>query len=151
MSEKARGGLFNKLGDIEGLTILDAFAGTGALGYEALSRGAKSVTVIEIDRKAIDIIKINSNNLGLASSMKIVKSNAGSWSDNNLDQTFDIVIAAPPYDDLQLAVVIKMTRHVKKDGLFVLDWPPSEQVPDLSGFKQIAENNYGDAQLVFYS
>lgn len=151
MSEKARGGLFNKLGDIESLTLLDAFAGTGALGYEALSRGAKSVTSVEIDRKAIDTIKLNSKNLGLALDMKIIKSNAGAWSDNNLHQTFDIVIAAPPYDDLQLPVVIKMIRHVKREGLFVLDWPPSEQIPDMPGLKQIAENNYGDAQLVFYS
>ena len=49
MSDKARGGLFNALGDISGLTVLDAFAGSGALSFEAISRGAESVIAVDID------------------------------------------------------------------------------------------------------
>jgi 16S rRNA (guanine966-N2)-methyltransferase len=52
MSEKVRGALFNALGDIEGLTFLDAFAGSGALSFEAASRGAKSVIAIDKDGPA---------------------------------------------------------------------------------------------------
>jgi 16S rRNA (guanine(966)-N(2))-methyltransferase RsmD len=54
MSDKVRGSLFNTLGDIDGLTILDAFAGSGALAFEAISRGAEHVLAIEIDNRAQD-------------------------------------------------------------------------------------------------
>ncbi|MCA9328933.1 RsmD family RNA methyltransferase, partial [Candidatus Saccharibacteria bacterium] len=52
MAEKVRGALFNSLGDITGLDVLDAFAGTGAVGIEALSRGAKRVWSVELDNDA---------------------------------------------------------------------------------------------------
>ncbi|HKX24038.1 MAG TPA: RsmD family RNA methyltransferase, partial [Candidatus Saccharimonadales bacterium] len=59
MAERVRGAMFNALGDIEGLTVLDAFAGSGALAFEAISRGAKSVVVVERDKRAQRIIAEN--------------------------------------------------------------------------------------------
>jgi 16S rRNA (guanine966-N2)-methyltransferase len=150
MSDKVRGSLFNTLGDIDGLTILDAFAGSGALAFEAISRGAEHVLAIEIDNRAQDTIARNIKTLGLARAVKLVRANCSGWSDNNPDAQFDIVIAAPPYDDLQLSVVEKMVRHVCSDGLFVLDWPGKIAAPELPGLAVIANKNYGDAQLVFY-
>src|SRR6185312_1690039 len=79
MSERVRGGLFNALGDIENLTVLDAFAGSGALGFEAISRGAASVLAVEIDKRAQDAISRNIRTLGLAKQMKLVRANCSSW------------------------------------------------------------------------
>ncbi len=150
MADRVRGALFNTLGDIEGLTVLDAFAGTGALSFEAISRGAASALMIEIDRPAQKAISESMGMLDVKQQTKLVSANSSGWSDNNTDQRFDIVIAAPPYDDLQLPIVQKLARHVAQDGLFVLDWPGKIEAPVIPGLAIIEQKNYGDAQLVFY-
>lgn len=151
MSEKARGGMFSAMGDIEDLTVLDAFAGSGALSFEALSRGAEHATAIDVDKNAHETIKNNADNLGInKESIKIIRANCSGWSENNPNATFDIVIAAPPYDDLQLTAVSKMVKHTKTNGLFVLDWPGKQELPEFEGLKLLDDKNYGDAQLAFY-
>jgi 16S rRNA (guanine966-N2)-methyltransferase len=150
MSDKARGGMFNALGDISELTILDAFAGSGALGFEAISRGAKSVIAVDIDKNAYQAIQESVSDLDLKDKIKAIRANISGWSDNNQDSLFDIVIAAPPYDDLQPKIIEKITSHVKPGGLYILDWPSREDVPDLLGLKQISGHDYGDAKLIFF-
>ncbi len=150
MSEKVRAALFSALGDIESLTVLDAFAGSGALSIEAVSRGASHAIAIDIDKGAADTIKRNVKSLGIEKLVKAIRANASGWSDNNHAAVFDIVIAAPPYDDLQPTLVQKMTKHTKSKGIFVLDWPGSRELPELDSMKMVANKNYGDAQLAFY-
>ena len=150
MSEKARGGLFSALGDIGGLTVLDAFAGSGALSFEAISRGAKSALAIDIDKNAVDTIKRNARNLNIPGKVKAVRANSSGWSDNNDQARFDLVFIAPPYDDLQPNLVEKLTKHLVETGVYVLDWPKNENIPDLAGLKVIKNKNYGDAILIFY-
>ena len=65
-SDRAREGLFNSLGNLSGLTFLDLYAGTGAVGLEALSRGAASATLVETDRAALSAIRANIDALGFA-------------------------------------------------------------------------------------
>lgn len=150
MSEKARGGMFNALGDIDELTFLDAFAGSGALGFEALSRGAKSVLAIDVDPGAVRTIKENIDALGLQKKIKAVRANASGWSDNNPKELFDVVIAAPPYDDLQAPLVQKMFHHTKPGGLFIIDWPPTPELPEIADSEFLVRKDYGDATLSFY-
>ena len=150
MSEKIRGALFNALGDIEGLTFLDAFAGSGALAIEAISRGAKSVIAVDVDRRAHDALKRNILELGLSGGIKAIRANASGWSDNNPRVKFDLVLSAPPYDDLQPSLVRKLTKHTKKGGLYVLDWPGKIALHEFDGFERVTSKDYGDAQLAFY-
>jgi 16S rRNA (guanine966-N2)-methyltransferase len=151
MSDKIRGALFNILGDIDGLTFLDAFAGSGALAFEAASRGAKSVIAIDKDSTAHKVADQNLKELGLEKKVKVTKANAGGWSIHNMEKKFDVVILAPPYTDLQETLLATLAkRHTQKKGLVVLDWPGKKEVPDFAGFNKIADKNYGDAQLVFY-
>jgi len=150
MSDKARGGLFNALGDIDDLTILDAFAGSGALSFEAISRGAASAVAVDIDKNAYQSIQENIVSLDLKDRIKAIRANVSGWSDNNPELLFDIVIAAPPYDDLQPILVSKMISHVKPGGLFILDWPAKEPIPVFEKLKTVANHNYGDAQLIFF-
>jgi len=150
MSEKARGGLFSILGDINGLAVLDAFAGSGALSFEAISRGASKAVAIDIDKSANSTIVKGIASLGLQGRMKAIRANASGWSDNNTEIQFDIVFAAPPYDDVQPQLVQKLTKHVKPSGLYILDWPSQMEAPELDGLELIKQQNYGDAQLVFY-
>lgn len=150
MSERVRGGLFNQLGDIEGLTVLDAFAGSGALALEAASRGASSVIAVDMDKKAANAINNNIQALGLQDSIKAIQANCSAWSDNNPDAIFDLVFADPPYDNLQLSILQKLARHNVGGGLYILAWPGKLEVPEFIGLSRIKQSNYGDSQLVFY-
>lgn len=150
MSDKARGGLFNALGDIEGLTVLDAFAGTGALSFEALSRGASHATIIDNDRNAQKVIDQNVVELGLEDNSKAIKANVSAWSATSPDVVFDLVLCDPPYDKLQLGLIQKLTGHIKPEGLLVLSWPGRLAIPEFIGLKQLKVQDYGDIQLAFY-
>ena len=151
MSEKIRGALFNSLGDIEGLSVLDAFAGSGALAFEAASRGAKLVVAIDKDRTAHTVIEKNQAELGLKKAVKVIRANSGGWSDHNMEKKFDILFLDPPYQQLQFNLMQKLIkRHLRSSGLAVLSFPGHTAAPDLDGVKLISDKNYGDAQLVFY-
>ena len=151
MSEKARGAIFNALGDIEGLTVLDAFSGTGALSFEAISRGSGHVTAIDSDRNAGDTIIRNIKTLGVSGTIKLVKANAGAWSDNNPGQLFDLVFCDPPYDDIKPALLDKLAFHTKTGGVVVYSLPPESDFElDPNEFNVLSKKSYGDATLAFY-
>jgi 16S rRNA (guanine966-N2)-methyltransferase len=150
MSEKIRGALFNMLGDIEGLTILDTFSGSGAVAFEALSRGAKSAQLIDVDTTAMNTIKSNADALDLVGKLQIVQANIKGWSNNNQNKRFDIVVCDPPYDEVLEGLIVKLTKHVNDRGLLVLSWPSSEPIPNIEGFETAKHKTYGNATLVFY-
>ena len=149
MSEKVRGALFNALGDITGLTILDAFAGTGAVGIEALSRGALRVYAVDLDNDAFDILQENRNRVTSQDRMSVHRANVKSWLQNQPELKFDIVIADPPYDAIGMKAIDACAHAVNKDGLLVLSLPPAEHVT-FKNLKKIDEKRYGDAKLVFF-
>lgn len=151
MSEKVRGALFNILGDVEGLTFLDAFAGSGALSIEAVSRGAKHVIAIDQDRSAHATLDKNIIEHHLQKKIDAVRANTSGWSSHNVDKKFDIVMIDPPFDDLQEAITETLIkRHVKKGGLAVLSCPGKYAAPEYEKTEIAAEKTYGDAKLVFY-
>jgi len=150
MSDKVRGALFNTLGDLGGLDILDPFGGSGAISFEAVSRGAKSAVVIDSDRRAQQTIASNIKKLELSEKIRLVKSNAGAWSRTNQAKKFNIVIADPPYDDTQEKLLEELVHHTAIGGLFVLSWPADKNFPLFSSLNEISRKQYGDAQLVFY-
>lgn len=150
MSDKIRGALFNMLGDIEGLTVLDAMAGSGALSLEAMSRGAKSAIAIEEKRAPYKAISDSIKDLGLDKQIKAINADAGSWSSHNQTKKFDIVLLDPPYQRLQLNLLTKLTSHAQKSGIVVVSWPGHELPPAFDTCQLITDKKYGDAQLVFY-
>jgi 16S rRNA (guanine966-N2)-methyltransferase len=131
------------------LTLLDAFAGSGAIGFEALSRGAASVLAIENDKAAQQAMEQAAAQLAVRNH-KLVHATVSGWSENNPDKQFDIVIADPPYNHLQLTALKKLGGHVAPGGLFVLSWPGKDQAPVFECMEVIQAKNYGDAQLIFY-
>jgi 16S rRNA (guanine966-N2)-methyltransferase len=151
MSDKMRGALFNILGDIEGLTFLDAYAGSGGLAFEAISRGAKEVVAIDKDGSAQKTIAANLKDLRLDRKVKLVKANVAGWSIHNMEKTFDIVLLDPPYEEINTSHLQKLiNRHVKKGGLAVLSFPGHQKPPKFDRAEMAADKNYGDGQLVFY-
>lgn len=150
MSDKIRGALFGVLGDINDLTVLDIFAGSGALAIEAISRGAVLAVAIEVDKGAHAIIEKNLAALGITDKVKSIRAYANAWSTRHQDQLFDLVFADPPYDVIPWRDMKILQRHVKADGLLILSWPGKADWPAFPGLKMVQNNHYGDSQLVFY-
>jgi 16S rRNA (guanine966-N2)-methyltransferase len=150
MAERVRGAMFNSLGDISGCIVLDAFGGSGALAFEAVSRGAALVTVCERDKRTQRVIADNIRVLGLEAQVKLIKASSGAWSDNNPYAQVDLLLCDPPYHDLQLSTVSKLTRHVKYNGRMVLSYPGRESAPTVNGVVVVDSKSYGDAALAYY-
>ncbi len=149
MSEKVRGALFNALGDIGGLTVLDAFAGSGALSFEAISRGAESVVAIDSDRNAQHAIDGNITTLGLAKRVRLIKASASAWL-STTDQLFDIVLCDPPYDDLKLQLLGELADRSRAGGLAVFSVPPTVNLNLPEDFREVSRKDYGDSPLRFF-
>jgi 16S rRNA (guanine966-N2)-methyltransferase len=150
MSDKVRGALFNTLGDIEGLGVLDAFAGSGALGYEAVSRGAAQALAIENDQSAQQAIAANIILLGLPSQLKLITASANAWL-STTNEEFDIVLCDPPYDDPQLKLLERLAGRAKPTGLVVFSLPPTVRLSlPADKYELLAAKDYGDARLSFY-
>lgn len=150
MSEKMRGAIFNMLGDIEGLNVLDAFAGSGALSFEAISRGAARAVAIDADKKAHSVIAENIETLGLSDKVKAVRAFANAWSTRHQAEKFDIILLDPPYDELPFRDLNKMPQHLKRAGILVLSWPGKADWYPFKGLQLVQSKNYGDGQLLFY-
>lgn len=150
MSDRARGALFNMLGSLEGLRVCDAFAGSGALGFEAISRGAENVLAIESDRAAQRVHEANTRKLGLADNIKLIKASVGAWLQTNPDAQFDIILCDPPHNDLQESTVARIAACTKTGGIFILSCPSGGTLPVFPGLDLVASRTYSGLQLGFY-
>jgi 16S rRNA (guanine966-N2)-methyltransferase len=114
--DRVRETLFNWLGqDLPGWVCLDAFAGSGALGFEAASRGAARVVMIERDAQASRALEHNRALLG-AAAVDVQRGDARAWLANNREQ-FDLVFVDPPFDSgLAAALLGDLTRHLRPGG-----------------------------------
>jgi 16S rRNA (guanine966-N2)-methyltransferase len=150
MSDKLRGAIFGVLGDVSGLSTLDAFAGSGAVAIEALSRGAADAVMIDVDKHAFITMTQNIETLGLGDKAKIVRAYVNAWSTRHQSHKFDIIFADPPYDDLPFRDLKVLARHLKKDGVLVLSWPGKADEYYIPTLEVVQSKKYGDAQLLFY-
>ncbi|MEP6710372.1 MAG: 16S rRNA (guanine(966)-N(2))-methyltransferase RsmD [Candidatus Saccharibacteria bacterium] len=151
MSERIRNALFNSISDeIKYAKVLDAFAGTGAIGLEALSRGANSATFVEKDSIAQKILGKNITLLGLEDRSTIIRTTVNNWVSGNGSAKFDIIFADPPYHDPQFSTVAKLFALLKPHGLMVLSHPGRSETPNQTGVVVVDNRSYGNAELTFY-
>lgn len=151
MSERVRGSLFNIINnELQGANVLDAFAGTGSLGLEALSRGANHTTFIERDRLAYKILLENIKMLNCVEKTTSIQAGVSSWIKNNQNILYDIIFVDPPYNNLQLSTVSKLVSLLKNNGLMVLSYPGRGEVPTVNGVVVVDNRSYGTAALTFY-
>ena len=151
MSERVRSSLFNILGnEIKDAEVLDAFAGSGSLGLEALSRGAKHATFIERDRLANQILRQNIGVLNVEAESAVLQMNVASWITKNPDKLFDVIFTDPPYNDMQFSTVSRLCKLLSPKGLMVLSYPGRGEVPPVDGIVVVDNRSYGTAALNFY-
>ncbi len=150
MGDRPKGALFNSLMDeIKGARVLDAFAGSGAVGLEALSRGAEHVTFLDRDASAISTIKHNIQTLDCHDQTKVVRTGVASWADSYTGK-FDLIFVDPPYNDMQLSTVYRLFRLLQPKGLMILSYPGRSEVPTELGVVVVDNRSYGNAALAFY-
>jgi len=150
MSEKLRGAIYNALGDVEGLTILDPFCGTAALGLEGMSRGAKSAVCIDVSTQAYDSAKENIEKSGF-SNCKLIRMNASVWSEQNITLKFDLIFFDPPFDDVKMLLLDKLAiNHTKSGSIVVCNLPTGFKPEFTCNFNMLQTNPHGDATLWFF-
>jgi 16S rRNA (guanine(966)-N(2))-methyltransferase RsmD len=129
--DRVRETLFNWLGqDLAGWRVLDAFAGTGALGFEAASRGASEVLLIERDATAAAALEETRQRLK-ADAVRLHRGDALSWMSRAAAGSFDLVLLDPPWDAGLLAPALAAsTRLLAPQGILYLEapaWPPTPE------------------------
>lgn len=151
-TDRVRESLFNVLThgdfpDIEGAHVLDLFAGTGALGLEALSRGAKSVQFVDDGVKANALIKQNINALGAHGSTKIYRRNATKLGENR-NAPFNVVFLDPPYGKGlgEKAIAACLAGNWIAGGALII-WEENAPVQPPAAFTTLDTRKYGDTTI----
>lgn len=151
MGERIRNALFNSIGsEIQDAKVLDAFAGTGSVGLEALSRGAEHVTFVERDRLLQKILAGNIARLGVEDRTKLIRTSVSNWLNTSEHEQFDIILVDPPYHDPQFSTVEKLFGLLKPGALMVLSHPGKGEVLTKTGVVVVDNRSYGNADLTFY-
>jgi 16S rRNA (guanine(966)-N(2))-methyltransferase RsmD len=152
-SDKLRETLFNVLAPIvEGARVLDGYAGTGAIGIEALSRGAAHVTFVERDQRAQALIGGNLAACGIADGYVIIRAGIARAAAELPPASFDLVLLDPPYDHDAADAIAAVARLLAANGTLVLEHarrsPAPSAVGELTRTREIVS---GDSALTLYS
>lgn len=156
-TDRLKESLFSTLGPgIRGKRVLDLYAGSGGLGIEALSRGARHATFVESDPSAAAMIKANLASTDLAERAQVIGRKAESFAEGPAAQEgrgFDVVFADPPYDlgmpDRALAA-LAAGGHLSPGAMVVVE--VSSRLEDLSppvGYRLLDSRRYGDSRLLY--
>jgi 16S rRNA (guanine(966)-N(2))-methyltransferase RsmD len=152
-SDKLRETLFNILAPIvEGARVLDGYAGTGAVGIEAISRGASHVTFVERDRRAQALIADNLAHCGVADGYAIIRAGIDRAVATLAPASFDLVVLDPPYDQPLEPIVARVAPLVAANGTLVVEHARRQPSPTAAGgLTRTREVTSGDSALTFYS
>ena len=147
MGSREKIALFNMISEkLPGAVVLDAFAGSGALGIEALSRRAERVVFLEKSPKVAKIIRENVENLNIDNIAAIITTDVAKY---NTEERFDIIIADPPYDKFDVNSILPLVRLLKKSGVLVLSHP--SDAPEISGLKLQKSKQYANARISVFT
>ena len=164
-SDKLRETLFNVLqGRLPGARVLDVYAGTGAVGIEALSRGAAHVTFVDADPRARGLIAENLARCGLLmTGIRASRDGAGKGDGytiergsaedvlSRLEPVYDLVFLDPPYDEPDLAAAVTLgVGLLAAGGICVLEHAARRPAPDAAGAPPVRRLASGDSALAFY-
>lgn len=153
--ERVREALFSVLFDVTGAVVLDLFAGTGALGIEALSRGAARAVHVESKRPALAALGENLGTLGLRDRAVVVARPVARARDELVARgPYDLVLCDPPWAEVEHAVA-ELAALVAAGALapecrVVLEHSAAHAPPEIDGLARVDARTYGDTALAFY-
>jgi 16S rRNA (guanine966-N2)-methyltransferase len=148
-SDRVREALFARLGDLAGTAVLDLYAGTGALGVEAASRGAERVVFVENAPHALRVLRANLEALGLAATTRVVAGDAAAAVRRLAREglRFDLVLMDPPYAGGEAArglAALAEADLLEEAGLVVVEHGRRHPLPSVAGLVTLDERRYGD-------
>jgi 16S rRNA (guanine966-N2)-methyltransferase len=143
-SDRVRENAFNLIGPVDDAEVLDLFAGSGAMGLEALSRGAARATFVEQDRDACRTINANLDKLGLKGI--VLQLDAVRALDQER-RAYDLVLCDPPYDYDAARLAPRLAHTLTDDGLLVWESSSRDPAPEVPGLQQRTTRTYGSARL----
>ena len=156
--DRVKAAIFSSLGErVIGARVLDLFAGTGALGIEALSRGAASVMFVESDRSAIAAIERNLARTRLSG--RVRKQDVFDFlSHASTAEPHEIIFADPPYDKSKLGDAFtklllrndRLPDRLTPNGIFVLEKRPAERLPATDLWEVVRRKTYGATEALFF-
>ena len=141
--------------DLKEKNILDLFAGSGSLGLEAISRGAKSCVFLDKSSKAIKVIEYNINNLGLSSSdcINIDVSKIRKFK-KDVEDKIDIIFSDPPYSktDINEIAISNLVKNswIRRNSYLFLETSSRRPIKDIKDFQIIDDRKIGDSLLITY-
>ena len=150
-SDRVRENVFNLVGPVDGATVLDLYAGSGAYGLEALSRGADRAVFVEIDREAVRAIERNLDKLRLSATVLRQDAVTALASEAGTGRKYDLVLVDPPYDmyiDLQPQLARYLPAVLADDGVLVVETDVRIE-PELP-LEQRTSRKYGQARITVY-
>ena len=149
--DKVRMAIFNILGQyFDGGICLDLFAGSGAMGIEAYSRGMDKIYLNDINNKALDVCKKNCRNLGI--NEVIFTNYEYSLYKDKINEKFDLIILDPPYKmDNILEILNNIMPLIKDNGTIAFEMGEKSEYPqEINGFKAIKDKKYGIKKVIIY-
>jgi 16S rRNA (guanine966-N2)-methyltransferase len=147
-SDRVREAAFNLIGPVDGAAALDLFAGSGAMGLEALSRGAESTTFVESDRDACRTIDRNIEKLRLTGATVLQQDVFQALAAGR--RTYDLILCDPPYGfDQDARIAPYLRRSLAEQGLLVYE-TTSRREPALDGLRVRTSRTYGSARLTLF-
>jgi 16S rRNA (guanine966-N2)-methyltransferase len=153
-SARVREALFSILGDLSGARVLDLYAGSGALGIEALSRGAASVVLVEHDRAALACIRGNLASIGASNQARVVPLRAAAALAALGAETFDLVLCDPPWQALETAVSVleklASSGRLAPDARVVLEQSARDANPEILGLVAVDRRRWGDTAMSIF-
>lgn len=157
VTDRVKEAFFNILGtDIVDSVFLDLFGGTGSIGIEALSRGARSCTMIELNSQAANIIKTNLVSTHLETSAQVMQMDAFRYLESAIKTPFDYIYIAPPqYKQMwikALQMVDQKLDLLSEDGWVIVQIHPVElEEVTLNNLHEFDRRTYGSTVLLFYA
>lgn len=147
-SDRVRENAFNLIGPVDDADVLDLYAGSGALGLEALSRGAATAVFVEDDREACRTIGANLEKLRLKGS--VVRQDAARALAQDR-RTYNLILCDPPYDSAQHErIAPHFARLLAPDGLLVYESSGRADPPSVPGLEVRTSRKYGSARLTLF-
>ena len=150
-----REAIFDSLrGLIVNKKVMEIFAGSGLLGIEAISHGAKKVIFIEMNKRGIEIIKENIKSLDLEKKCEVIKGDCEYEIEKLRNFKFDLIIGDPPYDfsisklERIMEKIIKL-NILKKNGIMVIEHEFKKNLPVVEGYEVIKKKKYGKTGLTY--
>jgi 16S rRNA (guanine966-N2)-methyltransferase len=143
-ADRVRENAFNLIGPVDDADVLDLFAGSGAMGLEALSRGARHVTFVEHDRDACRTIGDNLGKLGLTATVLPMDAVRAVEQER---RAYDLILCDPPYDYDGTRLASHLAKLLSGDGLLVWETSSREPPPEAPGLVERTTRKYGSARL----